>query len=61
MTTSPATAPIAYSPISAALPRPQGVEAFLSEWIAPQRSRVYANPPRLDYGPQYNGVGECPF
>lgn len=37
------------------------VLSFLAKWIAPQPSRLYINPPRREYGQQYNGVGECPF
>lgn len=40
----------------------RGPELFIAEWIAkPAQSSLYVNPPRPDYGPQYNGVGECPF
>ena len=35
-------------------------EAFVSEWIGAP-ANIHINPPRPDYGPQYNGVGECPF
>ena len=33
--------------------------AFVDTWIAAPR-RI-APQPRPDYGPKYNGVGECPF
>ena len=39
---------------------PATISAFLATFIAAP-SRVYVNPPRPDYGPQYDGRGECPF
>ena len=49
----------------AVTPRPvcasRGAEAFLSTWIARPAPSLYVNPPRPEYGPQYNGIGECPF
>jgi hypothetical protein len=42
-------------------PTASAVGAFLSTWIARPAPRLYVNPPRPDYGLQYNGVGECPF
>lgn len=34
-------------------------QAFVDTWIAAPRKPI--QPQRIDYGPQYNGVGECPF
>lgn len=39
---------------------PATISAFLATFIAAP-SRVYVNPPRPDFGPQYDGRGECPF
>ena len=39
---------------------PAPISAFLATFIAAP-SRVYVNPPRPDFGPQYDGRGECPF
>lgn len=33
-------------------------EAFVDAWVSP---RPKAPATRPDYGPQYNGIGECPF
>lgn len=35
---------------------PATLSAFLDAWISPIPKAA-----RIDYGPQYNGVGECPF
>lgn len=32
--------------------------AFVDQWIAAPARQPITRP---DYGPQYNGVGECPF
>lgn len=37
---------------------PGEIVAFVNTWIA-EPARTFT--PRPDYGPQYNGVGECPF
>lgn len=34
------------------------ISTFVDTWVSAP-VRVIA--PRIDYGPQYNGVGECPF
>ena len=52
-----ATAPtVAFSPAVGAF---HSAAAFVDTWIAAPR-RI-APQPRPDYGPKYNGVGECPF
>lgn len=33
---------------------------FFNTWIGKPEPRAVVAP-RRDYGPQYNGVGECPF
>ena len=39
-------------------PLPASLSLFVDMWVsAPLRTIA----PRPDYGPQYNGVGECPF
>lgn len=38
---------------------PYSVAAFVDTWIAAPRKATAQ--PRIDFGPQYNGVGECPF